>query len=154
MNELTFLLVENEDKTIDLYCPETYGMDTWGMTSQDSLKKKNDKWYAHYWCDGGQWLDDINEDYELNVIFETQDKYELLNFVIQYYPNQLEEFEEKIKENEKSIKDWCGYFEKMDNDDLSLYERLCVGCEREKWCHENCEYCDAYEEALEEMNDE
>ena len=154
MNRLTFLLIENEDKTIDLYCPETYGMDTWGMTSQDSLEKKNDKWYCHYWCDGGQWLDDINEDYELNVIFETQDKYRLLNFVIQYYPNQLEEVEEKIKENEKSIEDWCEYFEKANNDELSLYERLCVGCEREKWCHDNCEHCEEYEEELEENNNE
>ena len=34
--------------------------------------------------------------------------------------------------------------------EMSLYERLCAGCEREKWCHENCEYCDEYEEALEE----
>lgn len=153
MCELTFLLEENEDKTINLYCYETYGLDTAGMTSQEGLKKINNKWYVHYWCDGGQWLDDINEYYELNVILETQDKYELLNFVIQYYPNQLEEIEEKIKENEKEIKDWCGYFEKMNKEDW-LYERLCVGCEREKWCHDNCEHCEEYEKLLEEEDDE
>jgi DNA-binding transcriptional regulator LsrR (DeoR family) len=33
----------------------------------------------------------------------------------------------------------------------SVYELLCVGCEREAWCHEHCETCDEFEEA---MNDE
>lgn len=37
--------------------------------------------------------------------------------------------------------------------EMSLYERLCVGCEREAWCHEHCEYCDEYEEALEEEDE-
>lgn len=32
-----------------------------------------------------------------------------------------------------------------------VYENFCEGCESEKWCHESCEYCDAY---LEAMNDE
>lgn len=102
MNKLTFLLVKNEDKTIDLYCPETYGMDTWGMSTQKSINKRDDGWYYTYWSDGGEWLEDTREEYKLNVILETKDKYKLLNFVIQYYPNQLEEIEEKIKEEEEN----------------------------------------------------
>lgn len=34
--------------------------------------------------------------------------------------------------------------------ELSIYERLCEGCPSEKRCHEECEYCDEYEEALNE----
>lgn len=31
-----------------------------------------------------------------------------------------------------------------------LYEEMCVGCQGEKSCHENCTYCDAFVERLEE----
>lgn len=41
----------------------------------------------------------------------------------------------------------------LKDDSLSLYERLCVGCEREKWCHDNCEHCEEYEKALEVEED-
>lgn len=37
------------------------------------------------------------------------------------------------------------------NTEESVYENFCEGCESEKYCHESCEYCDAY---LEAMNDE
>ena len=46
-----------------------------------------------------------------------------------------------------------GYFEKMNKEDW-LYERLCMGCKREKRCHDNCEHCEEYEELLEEDEDD
>ena len=32
----------------------------------------------------------------------------------------------------------------------TLYEKMCVGCPKEKICHDKCEHCDEYEEALNE----
>ena len=42
----------------------------------------------------------------------------------------------------------------MKNKEWEIYQRLCVGCERERYCHENCEVCEEYEEALEELEKE
>lgn len=33
-----------------------------------------------------------------------------------------------------------------------IYEEMCVGCQGEKSCHENCTYCDAFIERLENDN--
>ena len=30
-----------------------------------------------------------------------------------------------------------------------LYNKMCCGCIKEKFCHEECEYCDAFLDALE-----
>jgi len=35
-----------------------------------------------------------------------------------------------------------------------LYESMCAGCERESYCHENCEECEEFQDALEEMEQE
>lgn len=35
-----------------------------------------------------------------------------------------------------------------DDKEQQLYERLCVGCPRERICHETCETCEEYEEEL------
>lgn len=29
------------------------------------------------------------------------------------------------------------------------YEKLCLNCPQEKWCHDNCEVCEAFMEATE-----
>lgn len=31
-----------------------------------------------------------------------------------------------------------------------VYEKLCLNCLREKLCHDNCEVCEAFMEAVEE----
>lgn len=35
-----------------------------------------------------------------------------------------------------------------------LYERMCVGCEREKYCHEQCEHCEEFENTYKELEGE
>ena len=42
----------------------------------------------------------------------------------------------------------------MKNKEWEIYQRLCVGCERERYCHKHCEVCEEYEEALEELEKE
>ena len=37
---------------------------------------------------------------------------------------------------------------------MNTYDTLCVGCWREKLCHEDMEYCDEYLERVEELEGE
>ena len=32
--------------------------------------------------------------------------------------------------------------------EYEVYQMLCVGCEREFYCHNNCENCEEYEDAI------
>jgi hypothetical protein len=34
-----------------------------------------------------------------------------------------------------------------------VYESKCVGCERERYCHVNCETCEEYQEELQELEE-
>lgn len=96
---MIFLVVKNEDDSIEVISPETYGMDTWGQSSQTSLKQRNDgTWYIHYWSDGGQWLPDVNEDIELEVLLQTVDVDEVLTYVIRNKEEQLTECFKQVKQ--------------------------------------------------------
>ena len=38
-------LVVKEDKYYNIYCPQIYGMETWGTNNQVSIVKKRKNWY-------------------------------------------------------------------------------------------------------------
>lgn len=40
------------------------------------------------------------------------------------------------------------------NLEQELYQLMCVGCEKERHCHIECEHCDEYHEKLEELEEE
>ena len=42
--------------------------------------------------------------------------------------------------NGECVAKWCQY---------DVYDRMCVGCPREKHCHEEMDFCDAYLDAVE-----
>ena len=76
------LLVKEKNNNFKLYSPDTYGMDSWGDTSQDSLVKKKKHWYIQHWSAGNDWIEDTTEEYKLNVILETSDLDEIIRYVI------------------------------------------------------------------------
>lgn len=96
MTKIHFLLVKNYDNSIALYSPETHGMETWGMSTQIGIDYRNEKWFLTYWQDGGPWMDDIRDEDELNVILETEDEKELIDYVIKNYPNELDHIITKL----------------------------------------------------------
>ena len=57
---MRYLLVkEKNKKSYNLYCPDTYGVETWGSSSsQIGLKKKRKTWSIETWCYGGEWSED------------------------------------------------------------------------------------------------
>jgi vacuolar-type H+-ATPase catalytic subunit A/Vma1 len=76
-----YLLAKENDR-FTLYCPDIFGIETWGGTSQVSLEKKRKYWYINHWTAGNDYVDDVTESYKLNVVLEATDLQEVLNYII------------------------------------------------------------------------
>ena len=84
---MTYLLVKERNNKFTLHCPEIYGLDTWGTTSQVSLEKKKKYWYISHWTAGNDYVDDIIEKFKLNVILETLELQKILDYIIINVPD-------------------------------------------------------------------
>lgn len=78
---MRYLLVKEKNNKFNLYCPEIFGVETWGELSQKSLEKKRKYWYIHHWSAGNEWVEDENYDEKLNVVLETADIQKVVNYV-------------------------------------------------------------------------
>lgn len=59
---------------------------------------------------------------------------------------QLMHKNECFKTKKEYNKDWYKeYFEKEVDLEMAVYQKICVGCERERHCHEECESCEEYQ---------
>lgn len=83
---MNYLVVQEKTK-FKLYCPETFGLETWGSTSQTSLEKKRKYWYISHWTAGNDYIEDSVETYRLNVVLETSNLREVLRYVIKATKN-------------------------------------------------------------------
>lgn len=80
---MRYLLVKEKSGKFVLYCPDIFGSETWGLTTQVSLEKKKKYWYIHHWIAGNEWVEDENYDVRINVVLETTDLQEVINYVIE-----------------------------------------------------------------------
>ena len=87
---MIYLLVKEKDNTFKIYSPDTYGMETWGGSSQESIIKKKKYWYINYWSGGNDWIEDTNEDYKLNVILETPVLDDIIRYATLYNESEVE----------------------------------------------------------------
>ena len=110
---MLFLVVEHSKGNIEVLSPNNYGMDTWGMSTQEGLKQKEDGWYTTYWSDGGQWLEDINEEDKLNVLLETTDIDKLLSFILAYKYITLDSVKIIVQQIKEIVDDTMMWFEHM-----------------------------------------
>ncbi len=110
---MLLLLVKHESGDLEVISPDNYGMATWGMSTQEGLKKKEDGWYTTYWSDGGQWLEDTYEEDKLNVILETVDVDEVLSFILKYETITLEKTKELVAQIKEIVDDTLHWFEYM-----------------------------------------
>jgi len=78
---MTLLLVRNSKSSYSLLSPNTYGTDTWGMSSQRSLIKKRKHWYTTCWFGGNDYIDDYYSEDRINVVLETKDIDEVLKYL-------------------------------------------------------------------------
>ena len=106
-----YLLVKYKN-TYEVLSPETYGMATWGMNSQDGLEKKRKNWYTTYWRAGNEWVDDYSEEYKLNVVVETTNLSEVFRYLENHKCTNLTKVLEQIKEIIKDAADLEAWLKK------------------------------------------
>ncbi len=107
---MRFLLIG--DKTnFTVYSPELYGCESWGSNSQRSLIKKRKHWYFKYWSYGGEYNDDEIEEYKCNVIFETTDIDEIIDFITKKCAkkNRTKLIKKALDEIEKLYQTWIEF---------------------------------------------
>lgn len=110
---MLLLVVEYEKGNIEVLSPNNYGEDTWGMSTQEGLKKKDDGWYTEYWSDGGQWLEDTYEEDKLNVLLETTDVDEVLSFILKYEGITIKRAKELLNQIREILDSTLCWFEHM-----------------------------------------
>ena len=109
MAKILYLLEKLKDNTFKLYSPETYGMSTWGSSSQDSIIKKKKYWYVQHWAAGNDWIEDTNESYKLNIVLETEDLHEVLNYVIAQTNNDRTAVENILVTAQEIYNNWLEF---------------------------------------------
>lgn len=83
---MKLLLVRNLKDNYTLLSPDTYGMETWGSSSQTSLEKKRKYWYICSWSAGNDFdfVDEYISKSKINVVFETTDIDEVINYLTEH----------------------------------------------------------------------
>ena len=111
---MIYLLVkEKNKKTYTLYCPDIYGVDSWGSSSsQTSLKKKRKAWYIETWRYCGDWLDDEIIETELNVVKETADLDEIINYLSKYNAKEIKHIYKDARKIYNEYLDLAEHFHK------------------------------------------
>lgn len=101
LKTMKYLLVKEKGKRkYTLYCPDTFGVETWGSGSyQTELKKKRKYWYIETWNYGGEWLEDEITETKLNVVIETSDLDDIIHYVAKYNEKEIEHIYIKTLEN-------------------------------------------------------
>lgn len=85
-----FLLAKYENE-YHLYCPETYGLATWGDGYyQESIEQEDSKWFFHTWSAGNEWTEDELDQTDIPVVLTTSS----LKRVIRYLKNHKATVEE------------------------------------------------------------
>lgn len=105
------LAKEKNKKAYTLYCPDTYGAESWGSSSsQAGLKKKRKAWYIETWRYGGEWLDDETIETKLNVVKETADLDEIIHYLAKYNAKEIEHIYEDARKIYNEYLDLCERF--------------------------------------------
>ena len=107
---MTYLLVkEKGKKRYSLYCPDTYGADSWGSTAQKSIIRTKKSWYINYWWAGNEWIEDEEEKTKLNVVLETSDFDEIFSYVREHNEKEIEHLIKEAREIYNDYLDLCGW---------------------------------------------
>ena len=83
-------LVAKENDKFTLYCPDLFGIESWGARSQVSLEKKRKYWYITTWSAGDEYHDDTEESVRLNVVLEATDLDQVVNYIMGICPAAIE----------------------------------------------------------------
>lgn len=117
---MRFLLTGNK-KHLSVLSPDTYGVETWGSSSQDSLKKMRKNWYFTNWTSGGIWGKDTYTKAKCPVLLETKDPDKIILYIHKH-------FRDKTKMNDKKLTEML---ESVLNDIEAIYQDW---LSLERWC--------------------
>ena len=111
---MIYLLVkEKGKKNYTLYCPDTFGAESWGSSSsQTGLKKKRKSWYIETWYYGGEWLEDEIVETKLNVVKETADLDEIIHYLAKYNEKEIEHIYKDARKIYNEYLDLAEHFHK------------------------------------------
>ncbi len=83
-------LLAKENNNFKLYCPDLFGIESWGARSQVSLEKKRKYWYITTWSAGDDYTDDTEESVRLNVVLEATELAQVVNYIMRVCPSAVE----------------------------------------------------------------
>lgn len=106
---MKYLLVKEKNNKFTLYCPETYGMNTWGESSQSSLEKKRKYWYITHWTAGNDYIDDVTESYKLNVVLETPYLQQVISYITANVTNNRSIIESILVQAQEIYHDYVAF---------------------------------------------
>ena len=86
---MLLLLERHKGNRFTLYCPEIYGLETWGSNTQLGMEKARKSWYTTYWSYRGEYCDDCFEKTRLNIVLETYNINEIIDFVLKHNKKEL-----------------------------------------------------------------
>lgn len=112
-------LLAKEDKKFMLYCPELYGIETWGARSQVSLEKKRKYWYITTWSAGDDYTDDTEESVRLNVVLEAADLEQVIGYIMRVCPAAVESIlvqAQEIYHERVAFENWAASRKGVKND--------------------------------------
>ena len=111
INMRYLLAKEKNKKAYTLYCPDTYGAESWGSSSsQTGLEKKRKAWYVKTWRYGGEWLDDETIETKLNVVKETADLDEIIHYLAKHNAKEIEHIYKDARKIYNEYLDLCEHF--------------------------------------------
>lgn len=103
-----FLLIRTVNG-IDAIHTHWYGNETWGSLYQKSIVKKRKYWYFEFWTAGNQFFDDEVFYQKLDVVFESNKVQDLLDYVVEHYPNDFERIKVSVLEQLNEFNDFLKF---------------------------------------------
>ena len=103
-----FLLIRTVNG-IDAFHTHWYGNETWGSLYQKSIVKKRKNWYFEFWTAGNRFFDDEVFYQKLDVVFESNNVQDLLDYVVEHYPNDFERIKVSVLEQLNEFNDFLKF---------------------------------------------
>lgn len=112
---MILLLIKKSQTNYSLLSPDTYGMETWGTNSQETLEKKYKHWYTSLWVGGYHSSDDYLEEHKLSVVLETTDISEIVVYLFKHKAKCLNDILDSYK---KIVDDYISFMKWMVKEEL------------------------------------
>ena len=111
---MTYLIHRARGNRYWFYCPDTYGMETWGMNSQEEIIFKRKHWYVHTWRAAPFFdCEDYTEDVKLNIVFVSSSEKEVFEWLEEHKARQedIETIRKDIAEAKKDLEEFTSWIE-------------------------------------------